>query len=132
MNQKKFSILIADDDLDDQDFIKMAIKEVNCIFEVSSVYNGIQLMDFVLKKDVYQNIEENVDLLLLDLNMPRMGGLAVLRTLRDLDEKVPVMIITATVDKHKLDEVRELGICGILAKPFPISMIGAELMKHLT
>src|SRR5688572_4016123 len=111
MNQKKFSILIADDDLDDQDFIKMAIKEVNCIFEVSSVYNGIQLMDFVLKKDVYQNIEENVDLLLLDLNMPKMNGYEVLEKF-SADNKlkqIPIVIFSTSNYDWEIKKALSLG-----------------------
>lgn len=119
MTQKKFSILIADDDLDDQDFIRSAIKEVNCSFEVSAVYNGLQLMDFVLKKDMYKNIEEKIDLLILDLNMPKMGGFEVLQRF-SLDEKlknIHVIIFSTSASRTDIQKALALGASKFYTKP---------------
>ena len=60
-----------------------------------------------------------------------MSGIAVLRKLKDMATEIPVVVITATTDLRKLNEAKELGIRSILAKPFHMSMISAELKKYL-
>jgi CheY-like chemotaxis protein len=132
MSQKKFSILIADDDLEDQELIKMAIREVNCVFEVSSVYNGIQLMDYVRKQNVYKNIEEDVDLLLLDLNMPKMDGFDVLAAFK-ADEKlrrIPIFIFSSSNNEKDIERALRLGATRFYTKPTDLGKY-KEIMEEV-
>jgi DNA-binding response OmpR family regulator len=92
-------------------------------YAVSEASNGI---------DCIKQVERSMpDLVLLDLNMPLMGGAAVLRKLRDIGADCPVVMITACNDPGKLVEVQALGAVNILAKPFSLSAISIEVRKYL-
>lgn len=62
--------------------------------EVNCVYNGLQLMDYLLKKEGYKGISSNPDLVILDLNMPLADGLSVLEQMKKkgLEGTIPVIM----------------------------------------
>ncbi len=58
------------------------------------------------------------DLIILDLNMPRLGGLAALSRIRDHDPSVPVVIVSSTTDPETTERALSLGAVNLLRKPF--------------
>jgi DNA-binding response OmpR family regulator len=62
--------------------------------------------------------EGGIDLQLLDLGLPDIDGLEVLRQLRDCGRQVPVIVITARSDPHDRDTAFGLGVVEYLTKPF--------------
>ena len=120
--KKKFQIVVADDDLDDQEMIKLAFHNINAAFEIIPVYNGQQLMDFLLQRASYEQVKEHPDLIILDLNMPVMDGFEVLYELHAHKElkDLPVYILSTSwqdVDKQK---VIRLGARGFYTKPVSV------------
>ena len=77
MNQGPLRILLADDDDDDQLFFNDAIEEVKVNTKVAIVNNGVELMDYLNQSDV-----ELQNLIFLDLNMPRKGGIECLKEIK--------------------------------------------------
>jgi DNA-binding NarL/FixJ family response regulator len=71
--------------------------------------------------------EEKADLLLLDLQMPGMNGLASLTALRTSYPAVPILVVSANEDPLIMREVLEFGASGFLPKSAPISEIGAAV-----
>ncbi len=73
------------------------------------------------------------DLLLLDLEMPGLDGLEVLRILRDerVCAGVPVVLLTAESDGHYVARARELGAVGYLLKPFRAQDLRAKVQRVL-
>jgi DNA-binding response OmpR family regulator len=71
------------------------------------------------------------DLLLLDLEMPGLGGLDVLRILRDekVCQGVPVLMLTGESDGHYVGRARELGASGYLLKPFRADHLRAQVKR---
>src|SRR5688500_11812120 len=106
MNGEHFIVVIADDDLDDQEFIKMALNESSHTFDLNSVYNGLQLMSFLLKTEAYKNIHLHPALIFLDLNMPLLDGFAVLKQLREhpVAKNIPVYILSSSNDKGDIEK----------------------------
>lgn len=103
-------ILIADD----QDGIRLMLAQVfqNLGIEVETAKDGLS---------AWEKLEQSsYDLVLLDMNMPRMFGHEVLRNMRAHNMETPVMIMTAFGEKSMLDEVRRLGITAQFEKPFDI------------
>ncbi|NJM68935.1 MAG: response regulator [Scytonema sp. RU_4_4] len=73
------------------------------------------------------------DAILLDVMMPGMNGLAMFRALQNnpVTQKIPVILLTAKVQQVDLDQYAQLGIAGVLRKPFdPLKLVNqvVELM----
>jgi two-component system, response regulator len=71
---KRYSILIADDNFDDQRLIKNALLECNPDCEISFVYNGNQLLDYVMGQGRYKENTALPNGIILDLRMPFLDG----------------------------------------------------------
>src|SRR5712692_9856020 len=72
---------------------------------------------------------EDIDVLLLDLRLPAMDGLEVLRRVKAIDARVPVIIITARDEARLAVEAFKLGVIEYLVKPFDIEPTLA-LLRH--
>ena len=117
-------ILVADDEPHIGRIIKMKLEQGP--FRVSLAYDGQEALDFI-------NGEDPVDLALLDLMMPRMSGLDVLREVREQErfKQLPCIILTAGGDaKHERDALA-LGATQFLTKPFSPKKLYA-LVARLT
>jgi CheY-like chemotaxis protein len=113
-----FRIVVADDDLDDQELIAKGLKDCKVKVEISAVYNGLQLLDYLLKRQAYRNIKETPDLILLDLNMPLMDGFDVLKEIRKQPNlaSIPLYVITTSRSPQHKEEVLKLGANGFYSK----------------
>ena len=117
-------ILVADDEPHIGRIIKMKLEQGP--FKVSIVYDGQEAIDFI-------NAGDPVDLVLLDLMMPKLSGLDVLRQVREQDrfKSLPCIILTAGGDaKHERDALA-LGATQFLTKPFSPKKLYA-LVARLT
>jgi len=117
-------ILVADDEPHIGRIIKMKLEQGP--FRVSIAYDGQEALDFV-------NGEDSVDLVLLDLMMPRLSGLDVLKEIRAQErfKSLPCIILTAGGDaKHERDALA-LGAPQFLTKPFSPKKLYA-LVARLT
>jgi DNA-binding response OmpR family regulator len=117
-------ILVADDEPHIGRIIKMKLEQGP--FRVSLAYDGQEALDFV-------NGEEKLDLVLLDLMMPKLSGLDVLKQIRDQErfKSLPCIILTAGGDaKHERDALA-LGATQFLTKPFSPKKLYA-LVARLT
>jgi len=104
-------VLVADDEPHIGRIIKMKLEQGP--FRVSLAYDGQEALDFVMG-------EEQLDLVVLDLMMPRLSGLDVLRRIREQEKfnDLPCIILTAGGDaKHERDAL-ELGATQFITKPF--------------
>ena len=117
--KKVFRIVVADDDLDDQEMIKTAFKKTNEEFEVVPVYNGLQLMDYLFKRESYKHITETPDLIILDLNMPIMDGFEVLEEVRNVAELkvIPIYILSTSWQDRDKQKAISMGARGFYTKP---------------
>ena len=117
-------ILVADDEPHIGRIIKMKLEQGP--FRVSLAYDGQEALDLV-------NNGEQLDLVLLDLMMPKLSGLDVLRRIREQEkfDSLPCIILTAGGDaKHERDAL-ELGATQFLTKPFSPKKLYA-LVARLT
>jgi two-component system alkaline phosphatase synthesis response regulator PhoP len=117
-------ILVADDEPHIGRIIKMKLEQGP--FRVSLAYDGQEALDFV-------NSGEQLDLVLLDLMMPKLSGLDVLKRIREQEKfkSLPCIILTAGGEaKHERDALA-LGATQFLTKPFSPKKLYA-LVARLT
>ena len=100
-------ILIVDDEKLIRDVIKTYTEEEN--FECLEAENGLEALDIINK--------QNIDLIVLDIMMPKMDGMSFLETLKK-EKNIPVIILSARTEEY--DKLRgfDLGTDDYLTKPF--------------
>jgi two-component system response regulator len=129
---KELVILMADDDSDDCMFVRDALrgKPVNLQF----VENGLELLDYLLCRGSYKGGYPRPDLILLDLNMPKMGGkeaLAIIKADPHL-RSVPVVILTTSHEECEVHRCYELGANTYIVKPLTFQRLVETLHQvHL-
>ena len=65
--------------------------------------------------------QKNIDLVVLDLNMPGMGGYKCMQTLKAIDPNIKILIASGYAPKGEMKEALEEGACGYIVKPFQLS-----------
>ncbi|HEU4747662.1 MAG TPA: response regulator [Gemmatimonadaceae bacterium] len=119
---RTFHVLVADDEPHIGRIIKMKLEQGP--FRVSLAYDGQEALDFVMG-------DEHLDLVVLDLMMPRLSGLDVLRRIREQEKftSLPCIILTAGGDaKHERDALA-LGATQFITKPFSPKKLYALVAK---
>ena len=112
---KKFRILLVEDDELDVISVQRSLKKVGVDYVLQTAYNGKEAIS-VLNDKQSTNLP---DVILLDLNMPKMNGiefLATLRTRPDL-KHIKVFVMTTSADTADRAATDELGIAGYIIKP---------------
>ena len=117
--QNTFSILLADDDIDDCQLFNDAIVELDSSFSLTSLHNGEQLMKFL------NTSEELPDILFLDLNMPRKNGIQCLSEIKGSERlrHLPVVIISTSFEQKIIDLLYKSGAMFYLRKPNEFSRL---------
>jgi CheY-like chemotaxis protein len=119
MNTKP--ILLVEDNQDDVDLTMMALEKSKILNEVVVVGDGVEALDYLFGTGDFAGRDTSVkpQVILLDLNMPRMGGLEFLRRIRD-DERtmlLPVVILTTSNEDKDRIESYNLGANSYVRKP---------------
>ena len=119
--RKRTVVIIAEDDPDDRLLLQDAIKESSPSVEVHFVADGAEMLDFLYHRGTYANTEvSHPELILLDLNMPRMDGIELIRQVRALPKYrfLPIIMLTTESDDQKKQAGRSAGASGWIVKPF--------------
>ncbi|MEA1964874.1 MAG: response regulator [Candidatus Aerophobetes bacterium] len=115
------TILVADDDKNFQLLLKTELSLEG--YQVILANNGREALRRIKK--------ETPDLLVLDLKMPNMHGLDVLRTIRKENKELPVVICTAYEEMRDDRTVRASHIAGYLTKPIGLNCLKAIMKRSL-
>ena len=122
-------VVVADDDVDDHKLIIKAVKDCGGNNLVTSVYNGLQLMNLLLRKGFYKvDSDRNPDIIILDLKMPVMDGYQALKEIKSHErlKEIPVFVLTDATSEDEAEKVTGLGADRFYSKPFSY-----EELKHL-
>ncbi len=132
MNRKK--ILIVEDNPDHANLITEIMLERDseeCEKEVLLMKDGQEAMDF-LKKDIdgYNDVKSQIDLVILDIDLPKVSGLEVLKFIRNRPwyNSVPVIILSSNYDRNIIAEAYENGADSYIVKPISYEVFAGNLM----
>jgi CheY-like chemotaxis protein len=132
--ETNITILMADDDEDDGILVREALAESQLPIELYIVSNGEQLMDYLYHRGEYANNSSlpHPDLILLDLNMPRIGGLEALKEIKNNPQlrRIPVVILSTSRREEDIYNTYELGANSFITKPVTFASL-VEVMKTL-
>lgn len=112
---RKHSILLIEDDELDIISVQRSLKKLESEYELHTAYNGIEALDMLRDP----KLALTPDVILLDLNMPKMNGIEFLRLLRaDKDLKdMRVFVMTTSSESADRQMAEDLGISGYIIKP---------------
>ncbi len=110
MDVKKLKVLAVDDDLINLKLLKSMLMKAPNVSQVVEAKNGADAIG-VLKT------QDDIDIILLDIIMPVMGGIEMLKVIRSDDSLRQVPVIVLTTDETKKGEALDCGANGFLMKP---------------
>ena len=114
------TILLAEDSPADAEMAIDALRDANLVNPIVHVEDGVEVMDYLLRRGAFVNREAgNPAVLLLDIKMPRMDGLEVLQLLRANESlrRIPVVILSSSREEADLARSWDLGVNAYVVKP---------------
>jgi CheY-like chemotaxis protein len=118
MNPKK--ILLVDDSPRDTEMTLEALQQYRLANEVVTLRDGAEALDYLYRRGDFQDrTNSNPAVILLDLKMPRVDGLEVLRTIKgDPNLKtIPIIMLTSSREEQDLMKSYQLGVNAYVVKP---------------
>jgi CheY-like chemotaxis protein len=125
----RFVILLAEDEPADAHLIKVAIAENHILADLHHVVDGREALDYLQRQGERFAHSPRPDLILLDLNMPRMDGrefLAAIKQLPDLRD-IPVVVVTTSEVERDVVASYGLGAAGYITKPVDVGQFMAAI-----
>lgn len=113
-------ILLAEDNPNDVELTLTALQEYRLSNEVEVVRDGAEALDYIYRRGAYADREESLPcVILLDLKMPRIDGLEVLRRIKSDPalKRIPVVMLTSSREETDLVESYNLGVNAFVVKP---------------
>ena len=133
MPEEKVNILIVEDDYLDIESVKRALKKLKIDFNLVVAHNGVDALGVLTSGDK----KVAPDVILLDLNMPKMNGMEVLTIIKNYYslKNIKTFILTTSGEEYERMAAQNLGVTGYIIKPLsfkePLTEDTALLLKAL-
>ncbi len=120
----RLHILMVEDDEDDVDLLQEALKEYGVLFTINLLVKGDQVLPYL------EECETLPDVIILDLNLPRMHGTEILQLIKKSPafQHIPVVILTTSSAVEEKNFCQRAGAHGFLTKP--VSLQGFEAVTR--
>ena len=120
MNSEK-KILIVDDEAVVREVLSRILSKKN--YEITYAEDGESAIKHVGRT--------KFDLILLDLRLPGIYGIEVLKEIKKINKDIPVILISAYLTNSGIKEAAEIGIVGYIKKPFDVKQVISAVEKAL-
>lgn len=114
-------ILLVEDNPDDEELTLLAFRKNNITNEVAVARDGVEALDFLFARGAYahRSHEKMPTVILLDLKLPKLDGLEVLRQIRsgESTRHIPVVVLTSSREEQDLIASYDLGCNSYVRKP---------------
>jgi CheY-like chemotaxis protein len=122
MNAKVKTILIVDDNPKDVELTISALADKNLANQVIVAEDGVEALDYLYKRGKFSNEKGNPAVILLDIKMPLMDGIEVLKHIRSNPKfrLIPVIMVTSSREERDLIDSYNLGANSYVVKPVDI------------
>ncbi|WP_268796679.1 response regulator [Pseudomonas huanghezhanensis] len=113
-------IVLVEDNPNDLELTLVALERSQLANEVIVLRDGAEALDYLLKRDAYaERNAGNPAVLLLDLKLPKIDGLEVLKVIRETEElrSMPVVMLTSSREEPDLQRAYGLGVNAYVVKP---------------
>ncbi|HEY6239649.1 MAG TPA: response regulator [Burkholderiales bacterium] len=113
-------ILLAEDNLNDIELVLAALKKNNLANEIVVTRDGAEALDYLYRRGQFRSREDGLPIaMLLDLKMPKVDGLEVLKQIKadDALKVIPVVMLTSSREEADLVKSYQLGVNAYVVKP---------------
>ena len=114
-------ILLVEDNPNDAELALRALKKYNLANNVAIVTDGAEALEFIFARGAFSNrkIENGPKVILLDLKLPKVGGLEVLQAIKadPRTKLIPVVVLTSSKEESDIVESYKLGANSYIVKP---------------
>lgn len=117
------TIMIVDDHETIWDFLIEALQELG--YSVLLAENGLDAVE------IYRENPGVVDLVLLDMIMPKCGGHETFYKIRELDPNARILLSSGYVSENEIQDLLRQGACGFLSKPHRIAVVAQAIRAAL-
>jgi len=128
------TILLVEDNSDDEVLIVRALQKQSIADEIIAVRDGAEALEYLLRTGQYagRDASDCPTVVLLDLKLPKVDGLEVLRRLRanDHTKHIPVVVLTSSDDQRDINESYRLGANSYVRKPVNFDQF-QEAVRHV-
>jgi CheY-like chemotaxis protein len=128
------TILLVEDNPDDEILTVRELQKQNIDNEVIAVRDGVEALDYLFGTGLYawRDVRDFPTVVLLDLKLPKVDGLEVLRRIRadDRTKNLPVVVLTSSDDRRDVAESYRLGANSYVCKPVNFSQF-QEALRYL-
>jgi DNA-binding response OmpR family regulator len=121
----RWRILVVDDSATIRTILKAAV-------ELGAPRDSVEVREATSVEEALVCLADvRIDLLMLDRNMPRVDGLALVKQLRDKGSELPIVMISAVADAAQIAEATRLGVSDYITKPFQMAELWKRVSVHL-
>lgn len=122
MTDLKPKIVIVDDASDLGKMVEMFLRR-NQEYEATSFTSGKKALEYLR--------DNPVNFMLVDMDMPEMSGLDVIKAVKQIKSDLPIIAMTGSPDSKIIDELSKLGVSNYLKKPFFLSYLEQVITQNL-
>jgi two-component system, response regulator len=126
-------ILLVEDNPNDVEMTLRALKENNLANHVAVVTDGEEALDFIFARGAFSNrkVENGPKVIILDLKLPKVDGLEVLRALKGdaRTDVIPVVVLTSSKEESDIVTSYRLGVNSYIVKPVDFDKFIAAVKK---
>lgn len=131
MNEDLVEILLVEDNPGDARLCQEALKESKIVNNLYIAKDGQEALDYIFKKNSFENVT-TPDLILLDLNLPKVNGIDVLDAIKKNDKttSIPVVILTSSKAEEDIVKSYQLHANSYITKPLDFNQF-LEIVKQI-
>jgi CheY-like chemotaxis protein len=130
----EIEILLVEDNADDLDMALHALRKMNLANRIQVARDGVEALDFIFCRGAHANrkVENMPKVVLLDLKLPKVDGLEVLRAIKTdpRTKNIPVVVLTSSKEQNDVVASYNLGVNSYIVKPVNFVQF-AEVVQKL-
>ena len=129
---ERVDILLVEDNPTDAELTMRALRKGNLANHITWVKEGAEALEFIFRNGAYAGRpDQNPKLILLDLKLPKVDGIEVLKRLKadDRTRAIPVVMVTSSAEGRDIAESYQLGVNSYVVKPVEFDAFSETVVK---